>query len=301
MCLLPLFRKTDGKLDKRHSLFSRWVLKRIAVKTLRSADAGKKQREIFAKGISGAFPDPADGPDVILAACNDAYFNLFAISLIKSIERLGKTQPLHIHLLEPSDEVVQRAGAMQRDLKFVTLTFTIDRCLLADKLSHKQIYYTAARFLLAPLILERGVKRLLIVDVDAVMNMLPWKLFGCDSATTSGGFIFRRGMRRPWYRVLASAVFFNGSKGSLRLSETLASSLAAALAYNPKYHIDQILPYYLCSFAPRYLPDFSVIDIPDKLMGYDYEPDSAFWTVKGKSNISRFLAEKEKLIDLDVG
>ena len=29
-------------------------------------------------------------------------------------------------------------------------------------------------------------------------------------------------------------------------------------------------------------------------MGYDYEPDSAFWTVKGKSNISRFLAEKEK-------
>jgi hypothetical protein len=169
--------------------------------------------------------------------------------------------------------------------------------VLADGLAHRPIYYTASRFLLAPLILKQGAKRLLIIDVDAVMNNSPWPLFGPDSVTTSGGFIFRPGMRRPWYKVLASAVFFNGSAGSVRLAEALAQSLAATLAYRPKYHIDQILPHYLCTFAASYVPGFSTIDIPKKLMGYDYEADTAFWTVKGKSNIARFQTERKKLIE----
>jgi hypothetical protein len=285
------------KLKKQHGFLFRLILKQIARRALKLPGTGARQLDRFAAGITGALPSPADGTDVILAACNDAYFHLFAVDLIQSIERLGNRQALHIHLLEPSEEVVQQAEALKRTLKIVALTFTVDRCVLADSLAHRPIYYTAARFLLAPLILKQGAKRLLIIDVDAVMNSAPWPLFGPDSVATSGGFIFRPGMRRPWYKVLASAVFFNGSAGSVRLAEALAQSLAATLAYRPKYHIDQILPHYLCTFAPRYVPGFSTIDIPEKMMGYDYEADTAFWTVKGKSNIVRFQARKKMLID----
>lgn len=294
---MPFFRKTPGKLKKRHGLLVRLFLQLIARRALRSEKTGAKQRSQFAAGLTGKLPEPRNGRDVVLAACNDAYFHLFALDLIHSIERLGRRQALHLHLLEPSDAVIREAEALKRDLKTVTLTFTVDRCVLAKNLTHRPIYYTAARFLLAPLILKQGVRRLLIVDVDAVMNASPWPLFGQDSVSTSGSFIFRRGMRRPWYKVLASAVCFNGSPGSIRLAEALAQSLAATLAYNPKYHIDQILPHYLCSVAPRYVPGFSTIDIPEKMMGYDYEADTAFWTVKGKSNIDRFVAEKKKLLE----
>jgi hypothetical protein len=264
---------------------------------LSSAKIGAREIERFAAGVTGDLPDPANGSDVILAACNDAYFRLFAVDLIRSVERIGKKQPVHIHLLEPTEDIVREAEALKRDLKVVALTFTIDRCVLAEHLSHRPIYYTTARFLLAPMLLKQKVERLLIIDVDAVMNNTPWTLFGPESVTTSGGFIFRRGMKRPWYKVLASAVFFNATADSARLADALARSLAKALTYKPKYHVDQILPYYLCSLAPRYLPGFSTIDIPAKMMGYEYESDTAFWTVKGKSNIDRFLAEKKKLLD----
>lgn len=294
---MALFRKNTAKLKKRHGALARLVLQLIARRALHSTSTGAKQLSRFAAGISGTLPVPADGTDVILAACNDVYFHLFALDLIHSVERLGKKQALHIHLLEPSKEVVHQAEALKRALESVSLTFTIDRCVLADNLPQRPIYYTAARFLLAPLILKQGVKRLLIIDVDAVMNTSPWPLFGANSATASGGFIFRPGTRRPWYKVLASAVFFNDTAGSIRLAEALARSLAATLAFKPKYHIDQILPHYLCSFAPRSIPGFSTIDIPEKMMGYDYEVDTAFWTVKGKSNIDRFLAEKKKLLE----
>jgi hypothetical protein len=290
-------RQPTGKIKKRHGLLFRLNLKRIANRALRSSKTGNRQLKTFASGLTGIWPDPADGPDVILAACDDGYFQQFALALIQSIERLGKRQPVHIHLLDPSEDTIRDVTMLKGKLRNVILTFTADLCVLADSLRHRQIYYTAARFLLAPFILKRGIQQLLIIDVDAVMINSPWPFFSADSTVASAAFIFRPGMRRPWYKVLASAVFFNATTHSIRFSDALARSLAAALAYRPKYHIDQILPHYLCSNAARHVTGFSAIDIPARIMGYDYESDTAFWTVKGKANIDRFLAEKKRLLE----
>lgn len=55
----------------------------------------------FRDAVDGDLPDPTMGKDVILAACDGNYFNLFSVDLILSMERLGVRQSLHIHLLEP--------------------------------------------------------------------------------------------------------------------------------------------------------------------------------------------------------
>ncbi|WP_244598721.1 hypothetical protein [Rhizobium tubonense] len=297
---MPSPDKNVGTLKKRHGVIFQLILKRIASRVLKSAKTGAKEMAVFSGSIIGDLPVPANGSDVLLAACNDAYFRLFALDLIQSIELLGAPQAVHIHLLDPSDDVIREAESLRSSLKSVKLTFTADPCALARNLPHRQVYYTAARFLLAPLILKAGAKRLLIIDVDAVMNRSPWALFGAQTSASSGGFIFRRDMKRPWFKVLASAVFYNDSPQSIGLCDALARSLAATFKYRPKYHIDQILPYFVCTFAKRDVPNFETFDIPSNIMGYGYEADAAFWTVKGKSNIDRFLTERSKLLDSTV-
>ncbi|NTG84841.1 glycosyltransferase family 77 protein [Rhizobium rhizogenes] len=277
---------------KKHGAIFQLLLRHI-VRGAVTSTQDPEEYSAFSQGISGEMPN---GGDVILAACNDNYYRLFAVDLIQSIELLGIPQRLHLHLLEPSKAILDEATQLRATLKHVQLTFTVDSCVLADRLAYRTVYYTAARFLLAPILLNEGVERLLIIDVDAVMNKSPWQFFSDKAAFRSGGFIFRPEKRKHWYRVLASAVFFNNSGGSVRLAETLARSLARTFRYKPKYHIDQILPYYICSLARRRFWDFSTFDIPEGLMSYSYESGAAFWTVKGKSNIDQFVNERDKLL-----
>lgn len=278
--------------QKKHSALFRLLLRHI-VRGVIAGKQGAKEHSVFSKSISGDFPN---GGDVILAACNDDYFRKFAIDLIRSVESHGAPQKLHLHLLEPSETVLEEIAQLRATLEHVQLTVTIDPCVLAETIPYRTVYYTAARFLLAPMLLTAGVDRLLIIDVDAVMNKSPWQFFDNEAALRSGGFIFRREKRKHWYRVLASAVFLNGSPGSVRLAENLARSLARTLRYKPRYHIDQILPYYICELAERRFSDFATFDIPKEIMGYSYESEAAFWTVKGKSNIDQFLVERDKLL-----
>jgi hypothetical protein len=294
---MPLAGKNPGKLKKRHGVIFQFILQRISSRALKSVRAGAKEMAMFAASISGDLPDPDNGSDVLLAACNDEYFQLFARDLIRSIELLGARQAVHLHLLNPSDDVVREIGRLQNTLKSVSLTFTIDPCVLARNLPYHQVYYTAARFILAPLILRAGAKRLLIIDVDAVMNLSPWPLFDAHTSVCGGGFIFRRDSKRHWFKVLASAVFFNHSPQSIQLSDVLARSLASSFKFKPKYHIDQILPHYVCQCFKQHIPDFKTFDMPSNIMGYDYEAAAAFWTVKGKSNIDQFLEKRRKLLD----
>ncbi|WP_244423909.1 hypothetical protein [Phyllobacterium sp. YR531] len=238
---------------------------------------------------------PSSGK-VILVACDDRYFYSFALGLIESIERLGKPEALHVLLLEPSSKVVEETAALAKNLKHVKLTYSVDPCVLAQGLKRREIYYTAARFLLAPLVLEAGVERLLMIDVDAVMNRSPWPMIPQDFDRQSGAFIFRRKEKRPWRKILASAVLLNNSPGSMHLANAIASSIAVSLSNKPNYHIDQILPFYACELSTRMFDEFSTSDIPAKLMGYHYEPESAFWTVKGHQALDTFVAERDKLL-----
>lgn len=288
--------KTTVPFDKSKREFSRLfriILQRNARHALKSPIFGSLEISAFTESIKGELP--TDG-DVILAACDSLYFRNFALQLIESMERLGKSEAFHLHLLEPTDEVIQQTQHLAESLKNVKLTYTIDPCILAAPLAHREIYYSAARFLLAPSLITAGVQRLLMVDVDAVMNKSPWTLLKAKSNNHSGGFIFRHNEKHPWRKVLASAVLFHATPGSSRLASALARSMAATFRLRPKYHIDQILPFFVSENARRLFWDFETFDIPAKIMGYEYEPDAAFWTAKGVKTIDTFVAERGKLL-----
>lgn len=281
------------KSEKRHSLLFRWMLKRNARQALKLPQVRARETELFRESIKGNLPNSGN---VLLAACDDRYFYNFALGLIKSIERLGQPEAFHLLLLQPSGKVIEEAATLSKTLKHVRLTYSIDPCALAEGLPRREIYYTAARFLLAPLILEAGVERLLMIDVDAVMNRSPWPIIPSDFDHQCGAFIFRRNEKHPWRKILASAVLLNNSPGSMRLANAIAVSIAVSLGKKPKYHIDQILPFYVCDFASKTIQNFSTVDIPPKLMGYDYEPEAAFWTVKGHQALDTFISERDRLL-----
>jgi hypothetical protein len=269
------------------------MLRRNVRHALKLSQSGSRETALFRESIKGELPN---SENVLLAACDDRYFYNFALGLIKSIERLGKPEALHLLLLQPSDKVIEEATTLSKTLKHVKLTYSIDPCVLGEGLPRREIYYTAARFLLAPLILESGVDRLLMIDVDAVMNRSPWSIIKSDFDHQSGAFIFRRNEKRPWRKILASAVLLNNSPSSMRLANAIAVSIAVSLGSKPKYHIDQILPFYVCDLLKRKFQDFSTIDIPAELMGYHYEPEAAFWTVKGHQALDTFINERDRLL-----
>ena len=290
----------DGA-SKRLTLIFRVVLRYYAYRSLVSESFGTKPYAKFLSSLGGESPDLSKSDDVILAACDDLYFRSFGIDLIQSIENIGNQQAVHLHLLEPAGSVVESVQTLRDRLQFVKLSYTIDPCVLAEGLSRRAVYWNAARFLLAPWIMDQGPKRLLIIDIDAVMNRNPWPLFSADDMAHSGSFIFRRKERRVWRKVLASAVLFNGSPGSRHLASAFARCLAAAYERSPTYHIDQAIPYFLCTIAKRAVSKFRSADIPAKLMSYNYEYDAAFWTVKGSDGMASFIAERAKRLQSHEG
>lgn len=125
---------------KKHSLIFRLILRSIVKSSLEST-VGRERYLPFSESITGDFP--SDG-NVILATCDDNYFQLFATDFIRSIELLGAPQQLHLHLLEPSDAILEEVAQLRATLKHVRLTFTVDPCVLAQ-LSPTALFTTPQR------------------------------------------------------------------------------------------------------------------------------------------------------------
>ncbi|TCM53557.1 hypothetical protein C8J36_1063 [Rhizobium sp. PP-F2F-G48] len=90
--------------------------------------------------------------DLILVACDDVYFRKFGLSLLSSMQRDGDMPALHIHLLNPSEETIEHAALLRERHK--RLSFTTDDCRDSHPSSNISFYYTAARFILAPILLR---------------------------------------------------------------------------------------------------------------------------------------------------
>jgi hypothetical protein len=265
---------------KGHSPFYRAVILYNCLRACFSQAFGKDILSRFEEGISGTFPEAA-ARDVVVAASDETYYWRFALSLANSMESLGQPLALHLHILGPSDRTEEHVRELSGKLTHTRLSFTFDRCVLAENLRYRTVYYTVSRFLLAPVLLRRGAARLLIVDVDSLMKNSPWPYLEKLPKNLCAAFIFRHKQKRPWRKVLASAVFYNSNHTSLIWANLFARSAAATLVRAPRYHIDQIIPAYLSKFAGRFGENLRPGHIPAGLMGYNYEPDAAFWTVKG--------------------
>jgi len=277
---------------KRHSLYSMATIWWTCLRATKSETICSPQLPAFEAGLQGTIPTGSDTSDLILVACNDAYFESYARALVNSAASVGQCLAIHIHLLEPSQKTIEEAQLLQNRHSTIHLTFTVDRCEAANNLRFRNVYYTAARFLLVPSLLQRGVNRVLVIDVDTIMKNSPWPILDRIAEPHDGAFIFRRRQWKPWKKILASAVYYRSSERSLTMASRIANSILTALELSPRYHIDQIIPHYLFRIGGHGLRSM-FLNMPHDIMSYRYETSAAFWTTKGpEKRSSQFTQAK---------
>jgi hypothetical protein len=242
---------------------------------------GSSRQKAFSRRLQSNTPLDLGGADVILAACDDRYFDLFAVDLIKSVSAVQE-MAIHLHLLDPSPETIERTEILRKEHR-CRLTYTIDNCLDAHNANAKRIYFASARFIVAPLLIDAGAKRLLIIDVDTVMRHSPWP--GVDEwHDASVGLMFRESYRR-WQRILAGCVFLNSDSYSRKFARRFARALLVNVSRRQEYYVDQIVAHYLVQLSDPTLKK-RIKALPTAIMSLSYAEEAAFWTAKGGEKFS---------------
>lgn len=280
------------KKNTRFSIMDRVSLRLIAVRSWLSHSFGSECLNEVESSLTGVWPNGARTPDVILVACDDVYFRKFGRGFLNSVIASSHEHAIHIHLLEPSRETLQEVERIRQTQQRLHLSYTSDPCLPTRGLQLRNLYYNASRFVLAPLLLKRGVQRLLILDIDSLMNSSPWARLDSLGSKIDLAMIRRTNKRQPQAKILASAVYYRSGRHGLKFSESFARSILKALRNRPKlrYHVDQILPYYVMWFAGIDRKAW-YSDIPAGIMDYDFNNDASFWTAKGeRKHDDAFLA-----------
>jgi hypothetical protein len=280
----------NQKSRRKHSGFSRLRIWLSTARAVIDSSYGEDRLADFRDRLGGTMPN---GEDLVLAACDDNYFEKFALSLLSSMNTRPATHAIHLHLLRPSRETVTKAEAFRNSYANVRLSYTIDPCEDAHKSNPNGIYYTAARFILAPLLLEAGVKRLFIIDVDSVMNKSPWPIIDSMPEDTSVGFVFRPEKRRAWQKVLANAVLFESDAVSQLFAKRLARALLMNVSRPQEYYVDQIIPHYLIERSGQSTRS-RITSLPAGLNSLEYAEDAAFWTAKGVDKHSEEFAAAQR-------
>lgn len=280
---------------KRHSPLNRMRIAWHVRRALLDDRHGTAPFETFRKTISGSFPERGT-PGVILAACDDLYYRQFAVSMALSLELQGQEQALHLHLCDPSAETIAHARRLSERLSVVRLTFTVDPCVLAEKLPYRTIYFAASRFLVAPLVQASAGGAIFATDIDSLAMRPVWQDYQ-EEARKADVLLYRRPemSRREW-KVLASAVGVGAGPDAVRFAEATARSIAAALAIRPRYHVDQIVLHLLSELASK-RGAITIGDMPHRFSDFSFEDDAVFWTAKGKTGKAseRFAEAQQRM------
>lgn len=244
----------------------------------------------------------------IYSACDNNYFDEFALPLINSIKR-NVNLPLHLHIFNPRAQQIELCNklgvtvswedvpldlfdrAADRFIEVPTkepMKSEYERTLNAmgkgqDKnIMHRlqKTYYACARFFrLAGMYSSQGV---FAIDVDAVVRR-PWHELknNCDL------YIHRIEGRRA--RFMAGGLYLNPGVPANMFIQTYANSVRAKFNNNYIYWgLDQDL---LESAVPKY----NWIQLPESFIDWNMKPDSYIWTAKGtRKDHEKFINEKQK-------
>jgi hypothetical protein len=268
---------------KRHSLLWRLRIRLACWRASRDPAFGQVELDRLEAELEGTWPG---GGDVILAACDDAYFFRFVPELVQSLAAAG-VPALHLHLMEPSPDALAVLDELKAEFPRVALTHTIDRCSAASGLPYRNIYFNVARFVVAPLLLDRGAERLLVIDVDSVVHLSPWPMLETAEGAEAA-FIFRHDARKPWHKVLAGAAFLGHDRDHRSpFAHMLARAVLRILQQKPTYHIDQIAAHYLTNILARTM---AIREMPPGILSLESAEGAAIWTFKGPRKHSQPLA-----------
>ncbi len=255
--------------------------------------SGLQNGQSFELQLLGDLPQ-ADGKPVLLACCDEVYFYRFARDLAASAHRTSPSVHTHIHVYEPSSRCIDDAAELQRRLG-EGMTVSYEQAGRSPYGAASPFFFTTGRFAIAHHILEKNRAPILMIDVDGVVcRDLEPEIRAL--ATWDVGLVLRPKQKRIWRRVLACAVLFNPTEEGRRFSARLAAALERALRSAPRFHIDQIVIYYLSRYCLRRGEEVRIADLGERWADHEFTPEGLIWTAKGSARKLDFANKTDSLV-----
>ena len=263
---------------KRHPLWRRLALQAIATGTAIRAARGRipVMNETTRHTV---LRRPEVGSPCILAAADDVYFENFAIPLILSCALNAPESQIHIVLIRPAQQTLDRIDALAKTLTPFRVSWSMDESPVPDELAIKAIYYTSARFVFLPTLLDLCEASVFCMDVDALVLKDIWPVYEAARGT-SDVQLYARNERSASRRFMAGAIGVEPTADGKLFARALREALLPAFRLKPRYHVDQIQMNFLLQTLDRLHP-IARSQIPVSLCDYEFDAGSAIWTAKG--------------------
>ncbi|KAA0679952.1 tetratricopeptide repeat protein [Roseomonas genomospecies 6] len=125
------------------------------------------EAEVEAAFVLESLAPPGRGP-VVVVSCDRAYLERFGALFLASLDRFSAPgQAAHLHILDPGPDTPAQVAALGRRLRHVRLGWSHEESPAGLTAAARTTFYTIARFLRVPRLLELYRAPLLVADIDA--------------------------------------------------------------------------------------------------------------------------------------
>ena len=179
---------------------------------------------------------------VLFVACSPDYLERYVGSLLESLSANGGDGLLlHLHVVGDDERLLQRLLSVPARYHRVPMTITSESPDLSGMSSSQRItFYTGARFLRVPDLLDEYQRPVITLDIDAIIEGPTQQLI----EAAAGGdlaLMLRMPQRIVWTNVLAGVVVFNPTARAKTYAQLVKGFILTSLAEGRlTWNLDQI-------------------------------------------------------------
>lgn len=183
-----------------------------------------------------------DASHVLFLACSPDYLDRYAGSLLESLSANGGGDSLlHLHVVGDDEHLLERLRKVPDRYHRVPMTITAEAPDLGSLSASQRItFFTGARFLRVPDLLDAYRRPVVTLDIDAIIEGPTQQLV--DAAAGSDlGLMLRIPQRIVWTNVLAGVVVFNPTDRAKAYAKLVKGFILTSMAEGRlTWNLDQI-------------------------------------------------------------
>jgi hypothetical protein len=163
-------------------------------------------------------------PQVIVAACNGAYFDVFAARYARSVDEQMDGALLHLHVVDPGPHLGAAVDSITASLKRTTLNVSVEPLPAHPSAA----YFASARFLVAERLMEFYERDLFVTDIDIEFITDPRPLL--PSLSKAGFSCYTYPRFGPSSRYIAYLTHFSHASGGRDMADVVSRFVESKLA-----------------------------------------------------------------------
>lgn len=181
---------------------------------------------------------------VVFVSCDDGYFNIFSDLLLASFSRVVKQKVFHMHLINPSSEVIEKCESFSDFYDFFNFSSEY-------KEDAEKIDYACLRYIRLPDVLSHYRRTVLVCDMDScfVSDFDANGLLGGGQVAIKSDDVCSLHYF-PWRSYIASFVLFSFSEKVVNLALDISKFLLHFVSRRDDdyWYVDQTALFCLLNF-----------------------------------------------------